>query len=162
MPILHLNKLHGCLSTALLRLWAHLRGLGYRICVSLEQVVGSVPLQKFSVEPGQACAIIAGHEVKGNDQEVVDAADCCDRDTTVRGQISLEKCVGQRGNHPLASLQSYESFKRLSKIHITSLLCFLRVLSASFLFILRSCSYGYLLITKQKSIRQSFSKIGII
>ena len=55
---------------------AHLRGLGYRICV-LEQVEGSVPLQEFSVEPGQAYAIIAGHEVKGVDQEVVDAADCC-------------------------------------------------------------------------------------
>ena len=55
---------------------SHLRGLGYRICV-LEQVEGSVPLQEFSVEPGQGYAIIAGHEVKGVDQEVVDAADCC-------------------------------------------------------------------------------------
>ena len=54
----------------------HLRGLGYRICV-LEQVEGSVPLQDFEVVAGQPYAIVAGHEVKGVDQAVVDAADCC-------------------------------------------------------------------------------------
>jgi tRNA G18 (ribose-2'-O)-methylase SpoU len=55
---------------------AYLRERGYRIC-ALEQVEGSIPLQNFVVEPGQPYAIIAGHEVKGVAQEVVDAADCC-------------------------------------------------------------------------------------
>ena len=43
----------------------------------LEQVEGSVPLQDFEVVAGQPYAIVAGHEVKGVDQAVVDAADCC-------------------------------------------------------------------------------------
>lgn len=55
---------------------AQLRSLGYKICV-LEQVEGSIPLQEFTVESGQPYAIVAGHEVKGVDQAVVDAADCC-------------------------------------------------------------------------------------
>ena len=54
----------------------HLRSLGYKICV-LEQVEGSIPLQEFPVEAGQGYAIVAGHEVKGVDQAVVDVADCC-------------------------------------------------------------------------------------
>lgn len=55
---------------------AHLRSMGYRIC-TLEQVEGSIPLQEMEVVEGQPYAIIAGHEVKGVDQAVVDASDCC-------------------------------------------------------------------------------------
>ena len=108
---------------------AHLRGLGYRICV-LEQVEGSVPLQEFSVEPGQAYAIIAGHEVKGVDQEVVDAADCCIEIPQFGSKHSLNVSVSAESPSGISSVIC--SFKRLSKIHITFLLLLLRVLSASF------------------------------
>ncbi len=49
---------------------------GYTICV-LEQVADSVSLEKFIPEPGKKYAIVAGHEVNGVAQEVVDAADIC-------------------------------------------------------------------------------------
>lgn len=55
---------------------ATLRDEGYTIC-ALEQVNGSIPLNRF--EPTQRCryAIVAGHEVNGVDQRVVDMADHC-------------------------------------------------------------------------------------
>lgn len=52
----------------------HVRG--YTIC-ALEQVQGSVALDSFRPEPGKRYAIIAGHEVEGVAQAVVDAADLC-------------------------------------------------------------------------------------
>ena len=48
----------------------------YTIC-ALEQVKGSVPLQEFKVDKGKKYALIAGHEVHGVSQNVVDAADVC-------------------------------------------------------------------------------------
>lgn len=54
----------------------HLRGLGYKIC-AIEQVHGSVSLERFTVKPGEKYAIIFGNEVKGVSQEAVDASDCC-------------------------------------------------------------------------------------
>ena len=132
-------------------------GLGYRICV-LEQVEGSVPLQEFSVEPGQAYAIIAGHEVKGVDQEVVDAADCCIVDPSSAQSIRW-MCRSARES-PSGISSVICSFKRLSKIHITFLLCFWESCHV-FLFILRSCSYGYSLI-KLKIHQTILLKIGIM
>ena len=53
-----------------------LRTEGYAIC-ALEQVNGSVPLHCFIPEQGHRYAIVAGHEVNGVDQKVVDMSDCC-------------------------------------------------------------------------------------
>lgn len=53
-----------------------LRAQGYTIC-AIEQVHGSVSLERFEVKPGEKYAIIFGNEVKGVSQEAVDASDCC-------------------------------------------------------------------------------------
>ena len=53
-----------------------LKAEGYTIC-ALEQVAHSISLEKFNPEPGKKYAIVAGHEVNGVAQEVVDAADIC-------------------------------------------------------------------------------------
>ena len=37
----------------------------------------SAEIERFTAEPGKAYAIVVGHEVKGVQQEVVDAADMC-------------------------------------------------------------------------------------
>ena len=133
---------------------AHLRGLGYRICV-LEQVEGSVPLQEFSVEPGQAYAIIAGHEVKGVDQEVVDAADCCIEIPQFGSKHSLNVSVYAESPSGISSVIC--SLERLSKIHITFYFAFESLVGVFCLF------FGHVATAtsphhKQKSIRQSFSK----
>ena len=51
-----------------------LRAEGYLIA-AVEQVEGSVSLDRFTPEPGRRYAIILGNEVKGVRQDVVDAAD---------------------------------------------------------------------------------------
>lgn len=53
-----------------------LKAEGYCVC-ALEQVKGSVELQDFETEPGCRYAVIAGHEVHGVGQAVVDMADRC-------------------------------------------------------------------------------------
>lgn len=60
---------------------AQLHDMGFCVC-ALEQVNGSVPLNEFCLEVGKdgspaGYAIIAGHEVDGVDQAVVDRADIC-------------------------------------------------------------------------------------
>lgn len=55
---------------------ADLKSRGYTVC-ALEQVNGSVPLDGFCPEPSGRYAVIAGHEVNGVAQKVVDAADLC-------------------------------------------------------------------------------------
>ncbi|MDE6353382.1 MAG: RNA methyltransferase [Muribaculaceae bacterium] len=55
---------------------ASLRAEGYIIC-ALEQAVDSVALQDFKVEQGKKYAIVAGHEVNGVDQTIVDSSDFC-------------------------------------------------------------------------------------
>lgn len=54
----------------------HLRSENYVIC-SIEQAEGSVMLQDFKVKPGERYALIMGNEVKGVQQQVVDASDYC-------------------------------------------------------------------------------------
>lgn len=49
---------------------------GYTLC-ALEQVNGSVELDRFEPERTRRYAIVAGHEVNGVDQRVVDMADFC-------------------------------------------------------------------------------------
>ena len=53
-----------------------LKSEGYTIC-AIEQVHGSISLEKFAVEEGRKYAIVFGNEVKGVAQDVVDASDCC-------------------------------------------------------------------------------------
>lgn len=55
---------------------AALRLEGYTICC-LEQAIDSVSLENFEVEKGKKYAIVAGHEVNGVDQVVVDDSDVC-------------------------------------------------------------------------------------
>lgn len=51
-----------------------LRAEGWKICV-LEQTHGSVPLNEFRPLPGEKYVIVAGNEVQGVDQEIVDMSD---------------------------------------------------------------------------------------
>ncbi len=53
---------------------AYLKDIGYTLC-ALEQADNSISLEEFPVEKGQKYAIIAGNEVNGVDQAVVDASD---------------------------------------------------------------------------------------
>lgn len=53
-----------------------LRQEGYVIC-SVEQVEGSVSLEKLELDIEKKYAIVLGHEVKGVRQEVVDESDFC-------------------------------------------------------------------------------------
>lgn len=55
---------------------ARLHAEGYTVCC-LEQVNGSVALGDFNPEPGRRYAFVAGHEVDGVAQAVVDACDVC-------------------------------------------------------------------------------------
>lgn len=55
---------------------AELRAAGYTI-LAVEQVHGSVSLERFAPRPGERYALVFGHEVKGVSQAVVDAADAC-------------------------------------------------------------------------------------
>lgn len=54
----------------------HCRQQGYTLC-SIEQAEGSIMLPDFKVEQGKKYAIVMGNEVKGVQQQVVDACDCC-------------------------------------------------------------------------------------
>ena len=53
-----------------------LKNQGYTVC-ALEQVKGSMDLRRFTPAPGKKYAIIAGHEVQGVGQDVVDECDAC-------------------------------------------------------------------------------------
>ncbi len=48
---------------------------GWRLCV-LEQVHGSIPLDRFEAREGEKYALVLGNEVAGVSQEIVDMADC--------------------------------------------------------------------------------------
>ena len=49
---------------------------GYKVC-ALEQAEGSIPLEKLSLDVNQKYAVVVGHEVKGVQQQVIDACDFC-------------------------------------------------------------------------------------
>ena len=53
-----------------------LKAEGFTI-VAVEQVEGSVSLERFGIEATGKYAFVFGNEVKGVQQEVVDLADCC-------------------------------------------------------------------------------------
>ena len=158
MPILPLNKLHGCI------FWQHSWGW-WLICaasatayVLAEQVrKRSVPLQELSVEPGQAYAIIAGHEVKGVDQEVGRCSRCCIEIPQFGSKHRGWMCRSARES-PLASLQSYAVLRDYLKF-ILLLLCFWESCRASFFLFFGHVATATFLITAK--IHQSILlKIG--
>lgn len=53
-----------------------LKSRGYTVCC-LEQVFGSVSLEEFRPDPLKKYAFVAGHEVDGVQQSVVDECDVC-------------------------------------------------------------------------------------
>ena len=53
-----------------------LHALGYTV-LAVEQCEGSTMLDKFQLEPGKKYAVVLGNEVKGVQQEVVNACDGC-------------------------------------------------------------------------------------
>lgn len=53
-----------------------LKEKGYFI-VAVEQTDASVPLERFTVEPGRKYALVFGHEIKGVSEEVAGIADVC-------------------------------------------------------------------------------------
>jgi tRNA G18 (ribose-2'-O)-methylase SpoU len=55
---------------------AELKRQGYIVC-AIEQAEGSISLEHFSPEKHRKYALIVGHEVKGVQQQVVDACDLC-------------------------------------------------------------------------------------
>lgn len=55
---------------------ADLRSRGYVVCC-LEQVNGSVMLGDFTPDPSRRYAFVAGHEVDGVAQDIVDSCDVC-------------------------------------------------------------------------------------
>ncbi len=55
---------------------AWLRSEGYTL-LSIEQCEGSTMLQDFDPEPDKKYAVVLGNEVKGVQQQVVDACDAC-------------------------------------------------------------------------------------
>ena len=55
---------------------ADLRSRGYTV-LAVEQVHGSHSLGQYPVDPGRRYAVVLGNEVRGVDQDVVDACDAC-------------------------------------------------------------------------------------
>ena len=55
---------------------AYLRSEGYTL-LAIEQCEGSIPLQDFKPEAAKKYAVVLGNEVKGVQQQVVDACDGC-------------------------------------------------------------------------------------
>jgi len=53
-----------------------LRQKGYVIC-AVEQAEGSIALDNLSLDKGEKYAVVVGHEVKGVQQQVIDACDFC-------------------------------------------------------------------------------------
>ena len=53
---------------------ARMKGEGWKV-VALEQAHGSVPLSDFVPEAGERYLLVAGNEVEGVDQRIVDIAD---------------------------------------------------------------------------------------
>ncbi len=53
-----------------------LKSGGYRV-LAIEQTEGATSLEKLNIRQDEKIALIFGHEVKGVDQKIVDAADDC-------------------------------------------------------------------------------------
>ena len=55
---------------------SELKNQGYKV-YAIEQAEDSLKLNEFKIAPGEKIAVIFGHEVRGVQQEVVDACDNC-------------------------------------------------------------------------------------
>lgn len=55
---------------------AELKEKDFRI-IAVEQVVNSIMLENFKPDPSEKYALVLGHEMRGVQQEVVDASDIC-------------------------------------------------------------------------------------
>lgn len=55
---------------------AELKRENYTLC-AIEQATGSIMLDQFEVDQNRQYAVVAGNEVKGVSQSVVDLCDCC-------------------------------------------------------------------------------------
>ena len=53
-----------------------LKAEGYRVC-SIEQAEHTTSLENFQIDPHEKYAFIFGNEVKGVQQEAIDASDAC-------------------------------------------------------------------------------------
>ena len=53
-----------------------LKEQGYEVC-AIEQVHGSIGMERFDVDPARKYAVVLGNEVRGVDQQVVDVCHCC-------------------------------------------------------------------------------------
>lgn len=53
---------------------SRLQAEGWKVCV-LEQAHGSIPISEFSTGKGERIVLVAGNEVTGVDQQIVDMAD---------------------------------------------------------------------------------------
>lgn len=84
----------------------HLQENGVTVA-ALEQTHGSVSLEAFRPEPGREYAIVAGNEVDGVDQAVVDACDFCLEIPQSGTKHSLNVAVSTA----IAMWQFYQSYK---------------------------------------------------
>lgn len=90
-----------------------LRAEGYMIVV-LEQVKGSIDLRELEYPADAKVAIVAGNEVDGVDQEVVNTADLCVEIPQEGTKHSLNVSVS-------TGLLIWESFRRLHKAATSSI-----------------------------------------
>lgn len=86
-----------------------LKQQGYVVC-AVEQAEGSVSLESLSLDTHQKYAIIVGHEVKGVQQEVVDACDLCVEIPQFGTKHSLNVAVA-------TGMVLWEFFKQLTLKH---------------------------------------------
>lgn len=82
-----------------------LKSKGYYLC-AIEQVEGSLSLEKIDLTSDRKFAIILGHEVKGVQQEVIDECYCCIEIPQFGTKHSLNVSVA-------AGIVSWEFFKYL-------------------------------------------------
>ncbi len=85
-----------------------LQAEGYTVCV-LEQTHGSVPLPDYEVNPQGRYAIVAGNEINGVAQEVVDAADV----VIEIPQLGLKHSLNVAVSTGIALWHFFESMRRV-------------------------------------------------
>lgn len=85
----------------------NLRDNGYTLC-AVEQAEGSIMLNDLVLEATKKYAIIMGNEVKGVQQTVIDACDCCIEIPQFGTKHSLNVSV-------TAGIVVWDCFKQLSK-----------------------------------------------
>lgn len=79
-----------------------------KVICALEQVHGSIPLQEFKFDPKEEYVIVAGNEVKGVNQEIVDIA---------RYAIEIPQCGTKHSLNVSisAGIALWEAFKQLKQ-----------------------------------------------